>query len=58
MSGEAWAGTHKTARTKHCFTFFNDHNLSNLSNLNLYFNDYTNLSRTRLTRGAGPINYA
>ena len=41
----------------HRFTLFNDHNLSNLSFLNLYFND-SNFSRPPLTRGAGPINYA
>ena len=29
-------------RYKHRFTLFNDHNLSNLSFLNLYFNGYIN----------------
>ena len=42
------ARTRTLPRTHHHSTLFNDHNLSNLSFLNLYFNGYVNFNRSPL----------
>ena len=42
------ARTRAVLPTYHRFTLFNDHNLSNLSLLNLYFNGYVNFNRSPL----------